>query len=626
MAELKPAFHSHALGDYAATFSDTPQKPVSEWCCENLRFDEPDNRAPFTSLGREYIVEPLNEFSDPLILDDVTVFGSQSGKTVLHMGRIAWATFFKGVRVLWVMPNTDGLGGAKNFSNTRWRKMLMASPCFATKIPTGINSRTEWKTMHQRIGSSLIDFGGSNSPANLASIPARIIVLDEVDKFSEGTRKEADAVNLSEQRTKRFGDPKKLKSSTPTMSTGLIWQEFLKGDQRRYQIPCPACGRMILLVWSLEYTVLKETGIEGYVHWDKEAKLSNGTWDLERVKNSARVFCPHPQCLYKDFTDDKKTKAVRNGQWLATNTAAAKSFRSRHLSSLYASGPQTSFGAIAVQFLQAKSSLLGVQGFINGMLAEPYEMQDRSSRRTELIELHSNAPEEKGTNLMTIDCQRNAPYFWFVVRKWLKNKCIGLEAGPCDTEDELRGKQADHHVENCSVGIDSGFGARSEVEVYKMCARYSEMQEQENGRMLALGWMPMKGMPTRKRWKDPQTELMLPWHLQPIDPFMGTAHAGEVEMSLLEFSADLFKDVLESLRAGKGEFKWSLEQAMATEEYFRHLSGEIKEGKQSPRTGRVDYLWVRRGRHWPNHLLDCETEQLALASFGQMFNLETQDA
>ena len=129
--------------------------------------------------------------------------------------------------------------------------------------------------------------------------------------------------------------------------------------------------------------------------------------------------------------------------------------------------------------------------------------------------------------------------------------------------------------------------------------------------MLGSRWLPAKGMPSRKRWKDSESGLLVPWTLQAVDPFLGTAAAGQVTLNLFEFSGDFFKDLLANLRAGRGGHRWTVPAAMATEEYWRQLDAEIKTPAFSRVTGKTHHQWLPRSKHWPNHLLDCETLQVA---------------
>jgi len=481
-------------------------------------------------------------------------------------------------------------------------------------VPAGIYRRLNIKKLQQILGTSLVTLTGSNSPANLALRPVRRVVLDEVDKFDEGGS-EADAVSLAEQRTKGQPYPQRRKISTPTTVEGLIWQEFLKGDQRRYFLPCPHCQKEILLAWSPEYTVLPKLGCEAYIFWDKSAKRKDGTWDYDRVEKSAHARCPH---CGGEIRDGQKTAMVRAGRWKPTVQAGA-SFRSRQLSSLYSCTPETSWGKLAVKFLKQKNSLLGVQGFVNGDLAEPWEAQDRVSKRIELV-LEKTLSDE-WIKILTVDCQAGTPHFWFVVRGWRKNESHGLEAGSCNTWLEIREIQQRHNIRDVAVLIDSGYGARSDAEVYRVCAANSKDYSDEGSGVL-LGWMPTKGMPGNTWWRDSNTGAKLPLGTRTIDPFIGQAEGGRFEIQMLEFNSVYFKDLLFAMRTGEGNFAWSLHPQMATEEYFRHLNSETKIQIFNKTTGRTTHEWRLRSSHCPNHLLDCEIMQVAGTAFYGLFALE----
>lgn len=602
----------YAVGLIHRSLSDRPKQSPADWCCENLIFDEPDNRGPFSLLGREFMREIVDTWADPSITDQVPVMGTQLGKTAGIMGGAAWTVVNQPTRIFWVMPTRPTL---LSFSRSRWQPMCRKS--FPHLIPKA-SKRHDFSTFEQVIGGSIVDMRWSNSPAALSSVPARVVILDEVDKFDEGGGKEADAVDLSEQRTKSFSNPKRIKTSSPTLATGLIWQAFGKTDQRRRFMPCPYCGKFVVLIWSKQYTVFKLTGEEAEVYWDKEAKRADGSWDLERVEKSAHYRCPH--CAGR-ILDGHKTAMDRDGIWRPTSKAAA-GCRGWHLPSLYGTSAETNVGTLAVKFLQKKASLLGLQGFINGDLAEPYMAQDTLRARVELVTSRVEITAE-WRKLMTADSQHKSPHFWHVVRAWNGGNSRAIQAGPTDTWDDLRTIQTNHGIPDVCVAIDSGFGAKSDAEIYKNCLRFSELiEDEENEKAIAIGWMPSKGMPGRKRWKDPESELLVPWFLWRVDPFMGTAHAGEVSLNLFEVASDFFKDLLQNLRDKKTGYEWSVEDKVSNDEYWRHMDGEIKTAVVNKATGRTTYEWRKRASTWPNHLFDAEVLQVAFAAFHKLFPIE----
>jgi len=612
---MKRGHESFIRAAIARWFAPRPTGTASAWATEHLVIPPPQTQrpGPFSLAGCEYLREFIDCFSDPFVTDVVLVSGTQAGKTTGVMAGVAWLLVCEPSGVLWVLPSIDL---ARSFSATRWMPLAEATPAIEALLPRG-GRRHEFAKSEQQIGGSVINFVGSNSPANLSSRPARVVVLDEVDKFPSDGGDEADAMTLADQRAKKFDSPKRVKTSSPTLATGLIWQEFEKGDRRQWFVPCPACGKFVLLAWSPAFLTMAGTGSEAFIHWDQAARREGGGWDLDRVERSAHAICPH---CHGEIRDEQKTRMNRAGEWRPSVTSAY-GFRSYHLPSLNACSPQTSFGKLAVQFLQAKRSLLGLQGFINGTLAQVYQRQETVGERTELVTAKLEVSGE-WKKILSVDCQARAPYFWHVVRAWTEGRSEAVAAGPLDTWEEIEAVQREHGIPHVGVFIDSGFGARSDADVYSVCARHCELEPRPTGGLpAAIGWQPCKGFPGRKRWKDQASNLWLPYYLRPLDPFLGTSHAGEVEMMLFEFSADFFKDILEMLRRRQGPHQWSVLEAVAGDVYWRHLDGESKELVRNTKTGQTSYAWKRRSAHWPNHLFDCEVMQLAAAAFYGLLDL-----
>jgi len=622
----------------ASVFRPKPKESVSAYCEEHLFFNEPECQGRFSLTGREYLREPVDNWKPGNgVHDQMFCAGTRTGKTRLNFAGLAWSIIHRLVRALYVMAKAKGTAGAEDQSRTRFIPMLEATPVIAARIPRGTR-RYQFKTLQQIIGGSIIDWTGSNSVAALASNPCQIVIQDETDKFNtlrkrdeQGNPVEADAVTNADERTKEAHDAKRFKSCTPTLPSGITWQELKKSDLRRYFLPCPHCNPKaekpvadfnptakdstgwLVLAWSSNFTVLPKTGCEAYARWDKDAK--SDVWDYDRVKASAHFQCPH--CKGK-ILDTHKAEMIRGGCWRPTQKGAP-GYRGYHLPSMYAAHPSCNVGEMAVKFLKACRSLTGVQGFINSDLAEPYMAQDQSAERTEHISRIEVTDEWR--KQLTIDCQAKAPYFWVVARAWSENKSHGLLACSCDSWQEIESIQAAQGVLNPFVMVDSGFGSKDDAEVYRTCAGHCEFQDDAQGdKAYAFGWMPAKGMPSYRRWQDSETGLMLPYRLQRIDPFIGTDRAGLVRMDLFEFAADFFKDILASMRAGKGGCRWSVEKSVATDLYWRHMDGQKK--FEEMRNGQARLVWKKRHRYWPDHLYACEVMQIAQATFNSLLSLD----
>lgn len=583
-------------------FCPRPAEEPADWCCEHLHFSEPTNTGPFSLNGCEYNREPLNSFKDDSISDRVLVYGSQAKKTGTLMGGALWGTVRVGLRLFWVMPS---ITQAMKFSRTRLQPMCHASKPVARLIPTGTR-RHDFKTLEMHLGRSIIDFAGSNSPANLASTPANWVFQDEVDKFDAGTRGEADAVNLADQRCKDQANAKRAKTSTPTLEDGLIWQEFLKTDQRRRYMPCPTCGEFIALAWGPQFTVFPDPA-NAFVRWDDNARLKDHKWDLDLVKRTAHAVCPFCR---GEIRDSDKTKMDKLGQWRPTATAS-RGFRGWHLPSLYASSPNTTFGNLAVKFLQAKYSLQGVQGFVNGDLAEPYEGQDTMSNRVEIITNSQTADSlgEKTIRILTVDNQQLVPHRWYVARDWaLGGHSRLVEQGSCNEWTELEAIQRRLGIQDIWVGLDcgnqDGKESKYESDIYSACLAHGQLARKFNRRRAKhVGWWPMRGQ--RRSWfyKDKKGRRR-PYGLQ-----LASIPRPDITLQQILFNSETMLDLLDKLRQGPdiaAGIRWELTEAADTT-YRKHLEGRVKGPLKNGQT------WHPRSERWPDHLLDCEKMQVALA-------------
>lgn len=568
----------------ADRFKASDKRPVHEWAETNIQFNEESNTEYFTTKGREYIIEPLDTISDYRIEDTVLVFGSQSGKTASLMVMGAWVCTNKNNLILWAMPDRDVV---KFFSQNRWKPMLLNS---STK--SLISGRYALLNLVQKVGGSTVMFVGAHSSSKLSSTPCHVVILDEIDKFPKAIKRETGAKSQAEQRTKEKVNPKHIKTSTPTTDDGPVWIEFLKGDQRRYHIPCPHCEGSLLLAWSPEYYTLPKTGNEAFVYWDKSAKIG-GQWDYEKVMATTHVLCPH--CKGKIYESDKK-EMVKKGYWKASNPNAAKTFRSYHLSSLYASSPSCSWPKMAVRFLQSITSLEGPQGFINGDLAEPF-LNQTSFNRTEYLVSSGVKLEGEWIKVLTVDVQANAPFFWYVVRAWNNNGDSQLlDFGSYDHFEDIEKLQVKYSIPDICVGIDCGYDSQK---VYGECVKHGQFLKQKgSAKKRHYGWTPMRGFGENRVWRDKKTGLNMAYgyDLAKLDHKL-------FELYVLGYNADYMKDILYRYRTQQTKEKWAVTD-IVDETYWSHLNAEVKKKYFSKSFPKYRWELLTAGR--PNHLFDCE--------------------
>jgi len=565
-------------------FAPIDVREVHRWAEDEITLTrrQTETPGPYSTLLTPYARDILDDFANPEVSDMCLCFGSQTSKTTMLMLGVAWRIVNNPVPVIWVMPSETL---ARSFSENRWQPMVDDCASLAELKPENVN---HFKTLEQQFRDSVLTFIGSNSPANLASRPAGLLIMDETDKFAVGNDREAGAVALAENRTKAYTNALRVKASTPTTPEGEIWQSFEQGDQRYYFVPCPHCNAMQRLEWQ-------------QVKWSDEARDDQGVWDENKVRDSARYECI--SCKEK-ITDSHKTAMLRAGEWKATNSKAARGRRSYHLNSLYAPWKSCSFGELATSFLRQKSSLLGTQDFINSTLAEPWveNIEEDSETRSAASDYQAGDLWDKASvRFMTVDVQdAGGRHFWVVVRDWSDDgRSRGQFAGRVETWDDLEKMRDEYEVRPSCVFVDCAFATR---EVYFACCRF--------------GWVALRGSDNESfTWLSRGSKIQRAYaRPERGDPAGGGRwDSGSLDRKncpVIKFSAPSCEDILAALRRAKPA-QWEFPKDFPIE-WHDQIASTIKKKIRNPATGKTLSKWVvLKGK--ANHLRDCEKMQVVAA-------------
>ena len=589
---------SSSLALLATSMRDALSRPpdiaVWEWLEQNVVLTERESQSEpgrFSTRNRPYVREPLECFRDKRVTDLTLCFGTQTAKTLTVMGGTAWKLCNDPMNTLWVMPNRDL---AESFSTNRWLPFVEGCERLAAQKP---RDRHLWKKLEQYFARATLNFVGSNSPANLASRPSGLLLMDEIDKFDLKSDREAGALQNAEERTKSFPYPLRVKTSTPTKESGEIWREFLDGDQRFFYVPCPFCKIPIRLLWA-------------QVRWWEHAEDESMTkghdgrmaWDMDKVRRNTFYRCQ--ECERK-VLDQMKISMLRHeeSRWKPHNTHALTGRRSYHLNSLYAPLKETQWGNLAVKWLLTKGSTTRRHAFINSTLAEVWNDEQAIDDEpiNTLVFSEADLPTQR-IPIMTVDVQEN--HFWVVIRTW------GHPDGPngqeswllfaerVETQEELEKLQLDYIVDSKNVGLD-------------MAHRPNKVAAM----LVKNGWRGLWGSERQGFIHNLENGYKLIREYSPVqfrDPHLGTIHQNEAneKAMFLYWSNDRIKDRLEVLRHATDPARWHV-HANITKDYVHQMNSEIKTSKVSQKTGRLTFFYrqVRKA----NHLRDCEAMQIVMA-------------
>ncbi len=158
-----------------------------------------------------------------------------------------------------VLEPTDGL--VKRLS-ARIQKCIRDVPALGAIFakPRSRDSRNTVAAKDFEGGAMYIATAGS--AANLAEIPARYVYIDEASRLEESVDGEGDPIALAEARMTTFdSNSKMLITSSPKDPGDATDQQFDRGTQEAYLVPCPHCGHHHeLVVERFKYERDPDTG------------------------------------------------------------------------------------------------------------------------------------------------------------------------------------------------------------------------------------------------------------------------------------------------------------------------------------------------------------------------------
>lgn len=347
---------SHIL----AAFRQPRRLTVSQWADEHRVLDERfaaeagrwrTDRAPY---AREWMDSATCKW-----VRRVSIMAStQVGKTEAANNVLGYFVHQQPAPAMLVMPRADD---ARLAAERRILPMIHASPGLRDELTDRAHDTKAREIAFRR---SVLYFRAAQSPADLASVPVRVICGDEIDKWPAWTGKEANPLSLLAERTHTYPRSHLIfLTSTPTTRDGLIAREYEDGDQRSFLVPCPHCQTFQALRWR-------------NLHWDRERITTARDMRVERKAWFACERCGG------QIEDEHKPAMMRAGvwvprhytleQWLAGAREADRvEHRSYHIWAAYS--PWLPWWRVAAEFLSSKDEPSRLMNFTNSWLAEVWE-------------------------------------------------------------------------------------------------------------------------------------------------------------------------------------------------------------------------------------------------------------
>jgi phage terminase large subunit GpA-like protein len=327
---------------------------VSEWADLYRQLPQKSSAepGPWRTARTPYLREIMDCLSARSEVDEVAFMkGAQIGGTEAILNVIGYAIDHAPGPILAVQPTVDL---AKRFSRQRVDPLVEWTPRLRGKV-ADVRSRDSANTILAKdfLGGMLV-LTGANSAVGLRSMPARWLLLDEIDAYPDDVDNEGSPIELAEARQRTFARRKRIKVSTPDIAGySKIEEAYLASDRRRYYVPCPDCGEM----QPLEFPRL--------------------TWSKFDLPPSRAVYVCRA-CEVRIQNHQKTAMLIERGfggaaEWRPENPDASPRVRGYHLSSLYSPVGWLSWGEIAERFVRDHRSPERFKVFVNTILGETWK-------------------------------------------------------------------------------------------------------------------------------------------------------------------------------------------------------------------------------------------------------------
>jgi phage terminase large subunit GpA-like protein len=334
------------LAEVSRLWAPPEYSTLTEWAEKNFVLSSEASAETGLFEAKSFQREPLNAFTDPRVETVVIQSATQMLKTTTVLVALAYIIDRDPGPCMVIQPRDSDV---EKFSKIRLAPMLRDMPCLRRKLITKSRS-TESTLDYKKFNGGHIALTAAGSPGNLAALPIRYLLCDEIDKYPRSAGPEGDPISLAKKRTITYRRRRKiiLTCSPTSANTSRIAKAYAASDKREYYVPCPhaQCGEFQTLKWA-------------QVKWDNSLPL------VERPA-SAYYQCEH--CLGA-WDEQMRLRAVEDGQWRAGAAfVGAAGFK---ISELYS--PWRTLGEIVADFLDKKDDREQLRTFINTTLAELWE-------------------------------------------------------------------------------------------------------------------------------------------------------------------------------------------------------------------------------------------------------------
>ncbi len=329
--------------DFFLALKPPPKLSLSDWADKYFYLSAVSSAEAGRWKTIPYQKGIMDALTDPTIEQVWVMKSARIGWTKIINAYTAYHIHQDPCSIMIVQPTIED---AEGFSKEEIAPMIEDVPCLRGLVSDAKTRDGSNTTLAKQYPGGTLGIVGANSPRGFRRVSRRVVLFDEIDGYPVGgAGSEGDQIKLGIRRTEYFWNRKIAGGSTPLIKDlSRIERQFELGDQRRYFVPCPECGRFQYLKWR------------------------NLKWP-EGQPHLAYFVCEKNECI---IMHSKKREMVEKGEWRATAECSSK-IASFHIWAAYSYSPNASWGVLAEEFLDAKKDRQLLQTFVNTVLGETWE-------------------------------------------------------------------------------------------------------------------------------------------------------------------------------------------------------------------------------------------------------------
>lgn len=466
-----------------SNFKPPEKLTVTEWADKKRRLSAENSAEAgrWKTSRTPYLKEIMDAFTDPKVHRIAVAASSQVGKTEMELNMMGYVIDDDPGPMMFIMPTVDN---AKDFSKRRMATMIRDTKCLKNKIAKAKSRNGDNNLLKKSYPGGMLTMTGSNSPASLASIPARYVFGDERDRWAKDAGGEGDPWGLVEARTITFYNYKMVEVSTPTIKGfSAIEKSFALGTQEYWCVECPHCH---------EFHFVEFDNIKFEYH---STKINN---DNHYIVENAEYVCPNCGCISSETTMKKQPH-----KWIAKNPEAYKNgVRSFWINAF--SSPWMTWKTLVLKFLQAKDDPEKLKTVYNTYFGKLWENRSGLEDEDDMLERREDYGAELPEGCLCLTCgvdTQDNRLEYEVVGYGFHEENWGIEKGiimgdPSDDEtwDKLDGilDKTYHFANGKGLKISISFvdsGGHKTQDVYEQC------QKRFNKRVFAIKGFGGEGVP-----------------------------------------------------------------------------------------------------------------------------------